>query len=386
MKTIAPLAAALLIFANAAHAEQSEYLVGLSGAVTGPGASTVAGAIEGLRLYIEKLNRDGGINGRKVKLIITDDRAEASRAAANTQRLLQQDSVSLLINSSLSSTYAPMMAEARRSGVPLLFAGSVCPSEVFPPAQDFLYCSTSFSAQQDARAAVDHILAKAGKGTSVGLAAMGIPVSRAGIDAAEKFATEAGLQSVSKQVIPPPTADYTPFATNLMQSNPTWIYSWAPWVAEVKTFEALRRLGWKGNYLTNTLPETEGELKRLEDKQLYAASVNAMFVDDLPIQHEMAQAAKLLGSTYPADQMSDGWLGGMVIEAVLAKTDWPATPEKIAKAMSTLKLDTKGLRGGPLVWTPDNHFRTQQHYRVYHWDTENARVKIAQDWVTYDVK
>lgn len=386
MKAIMSLAAAVLMSASAAFAQQEEYVIGLSGAVTGPGASTVAGAIEGLRLYIEKLNRDGGINGRKVKLIITDDRAEASRAAANTQRLLQQDKVALLINSSLSSTYAPMMAEARRNAVPLLFAGSVCPAEVFPPAEDFLYCSTSFSAQQDARAAVDFILAKAGKGAGVGLTAMGIPVSRAGIDAAEKFVTEAGLSVVSKQVVPPPTADYTPFAANLVQSNPTWIYSWAPWVTEVKTFEALRRLGWKGDYLTNTLPETEGELKRLADGQLYAASVNAMFVDGLPVQSEIAEAAKSLGSTYPADQMSDGWIGGMVIEAVLAKTEWPATPEKIANAMSNLNLDTKGLRGGPIVWTVDNHFRTQQHYRIYHWDPANSRVKIAQDWMTYDIK
>ena len=33
--------------------------------------------------------------------------------------------------------------------------------------------------------------------------------------------------------------------------------------------------------------------------------------------------------------------------------------------MSDLKVDTKGLRGGPIEWTKDNHFRTRQYYRVY---------------------
>ena len=27
--------------------------------------------------------------------------------------------------------------------------------------------------------------------------------------------------------------------------------------------------------------------------------------------------------------------------------------------MNNLKVDTKGLRGGPIEWTKDNHFRTQ---------------------------
>ncbi len=33
--------------------------------------------------------------------------------------------------------------------------------------------------------------------------------------------------------------------------------------------------------------------------------------------------------------------------------------------MASLKVDTKGLRGGPIEWTKDNHFRTRQYYRVY---------------------
>ena len=33
--------------------------------------------------------------------------------------------------------------------------------------------------------------------------------------------------------------------------------------------------------------------------------------------------------------------------------------------MANLKVDTKGLRGGPIEWTKDNHFRTRQYYRVY---------------------
>jgi hypothetical protein len=54
--------------------------------------------------------------------------------------------------------------------------------------------------------------------------------------------------------------------------------------------------------------------------------------------------------------------------------------------METLKVDTKGLRGGPIEWTKDNHFRTQQYYRVYGWDTAKGSIVRVKDWTAYEVK
>ena len=81
---------------------------------------------------------------------------------------------------------------------------------------------------------------------------------------------------------------------------------------------------------------------------------------------------------YPAQQMAEGWIAGMVIEAALKATGWPATPEKLAAAMCSLKVDTKGLRGGPIEWTKDNHFRTRQYYRVYKWDAAKGSIAAGQ--------
>jgi len=46
------------------------------------------------------------------RLSLLDDQGEPSKAAANAKRLLTQDNVSLLILSSLSSTYAPVIGES----------------------------------------------------------------------------------------------------------------------------------------------------------------------------------------------------------------------------------------------------------------------------------
>ncbi|HXE70876.1 MAG TPA: ABC transporter substrate-binding protein [Hyphomicrobiaceae bacterium] len=376
--------AALLLAAPAAA--QDAYTIGLTGALTGPPASTYAPAADALRLYVDGVNAAGGIAGKKINLILQDDSAEPGKATANAKKLLTQDNVLLLLNASLSSTFAPVVAEAKRAGVPVLFASSVCPKEVYPPADPLQFCTTAFASTYDSRATLAFVKETAKEPVKIGFSAMAIPLSRAEMDFAEQQAPALGMTVVDKEVIPPPTPDYTPFATKLRDAGANWVFSWAPWVTQVRTLEALRRLDWKGDYIAWAHIEAEGELARLKDGSFYVVGANALFQEQLPIHQEIATAAKSAKLTYPVEQLSEGWIAGMVVEAALKATGWPATPEKLAAAMSTLKVDTKGLRGGPIEWTKDNHFRTRQYYRVYRWDSGKGAIQQVKDWTGFDVK
>jgi len=365
---------------------QDAYVIGVTGALTGPPASTNAPPIEGLRLYVERLNAAGGVNGKKITLIVLDDQAEPSKAAANAKRLLTQDNVSLLILSSLSSTYAPVVAESKRANVPLMFMGAVCPKEVYPPAEALEFCTTAYAGGYDSRATLAFIKETAKAPVRLGLVAMAIPLSRGEIDYAEEQAKTMGMTAVDKEVIPPPTADYTPFATKLKEANPSWVFSWAPWVTQVRTFEALRRLAWPGDYITWSHIEAEGELARLKDPKLYVIGANSLFQDDLPVHREIIEEVKKSSARYPAQQMTEGWIGGLVLEAALKSAGWSVDASKLRAALENVKVDTKGLRGGPIEWTKDNHFRARQYYRVYRWDDTKSAIVQAKDWVGYDVK
>lgn len=379
------LAAGLALSFAMPAAAQTEYVVGVSGALTGPAASSYAPTVEALRVYIDLLNKKGGIGGKTVKLIALDDQGQPSRGSSNARRLITQDQVSLLIGSGLSATSAPMIAEAQQSGTPLLFAGSVCPQEVFPPAKEGIFCTTAFAAELDSRAAVEFIEKRAGTKIKLGLAAMAIPISRTGIDFAEKLAEQKGMKPVSKQIIPPPTPDYTPFATKIREADPDWVFSWAPWITQVKTFEALRQLGWKGPFLTWAHLEAENELARIKDPKFIVYGANTLFTENLPVQQEIATAVKGANVQYPVNQMAEGWIAGMTVEAAL-KAAGKNDPRAINTAMQNLKIDTKGLRGGPIEWTATNHFRTKQYYRFYEWNAAKQRPDKLTDWVAYTVE
>ena len=187
-------------------------------------------------------------------------------------------------------------------------------------------------------------------------------------------------------MIPPPTPDYTPFATKLKEANPNWVFSWAPWVTEVRTIEALRRLGWEGEYIATAHLEAEGELPRVKDPKFYVMGANALFAEDLPIHREITAAAKAASAKYPASQMTEGWLGGMVVEAALKKAGWPADAAKMAAALADLKVDTKGLRGGR--WSGPRTTTSAPSSTIGSiagTPTRSAIVRV-KDWIAYEVK
>lgn len=365
---------------------QDAYVLGVSGAMTGPVASNYAPVVEAMKAYLEHVNNRGGINGKPVRVVVLDDQAQPSRAAANVKQLLSQDQALMLINVSLSSTYAPMIAESKRARVPLYFAGAVCPTETYPPADPLQFCSTAFGARLDSQAALAFIRKNARESVRLGLAAMAIPISRGEIDYAEGLSKTLGMTPVEKQISPPPAPDYTPFATKLKDANPNWMWSWAPWVTQVRTFEAMRRLGWQGDYLSWAHLNAEEELERIKDGRFYVIGTNAMVQDNLPIHAEIRAVAAKANIQYPVSYLTEGFVAGMVLEQVLKNTPWPPTPAKLLAAMNNVKVDLKGLRGGPLEWTKDNHFRTRQYYRVWRWDPQAGRIVRAQDWQAIDVK
>jgi len=385
MKRVQMAGAAMAALLMGTAAAQDAYVVGVTGAMTGPQAGILAPVVEMAGAYVNHINSRGGINGKQVRLIVADDQGEPSRAAANAKKLLSQDKAVLLLNTSVSSTYAPVVAESKRAGVPLYFAGAVCPKETYPPADPLQFCSTAFGATLDSQAALAFIGKNSKEAVRLGLAAMAIPVSRGEIDYAEGLAKQLGMTPVDKEITPPPTPDYTPFATKLKDANPNWIWAWSPWFAQVRTYEAMRRLGWQGRYLTWAHLNAEEELARIKDPDFYVIGTNAFFEDNLPIQAEIRAVAHRGNVKYPVTYLTEGYIVGLVIETALKNAGWPPTPQKVAAAMSKLKVDLKGLCGGPLEWTQDNHFRTRQHYRVWHWDAQKNAVARVQDWQAIDV-
>jgi ABC-type branched-subunit amino acid transport system substrate-binding protein len=356
----------------------------MSAAITGPQAPTYAPTVDAYKAYFKRVNDAGGINGHPVEILFEDDRGEPSRAAAAAKKF--GEGVIAIVVASISPTYKPLMTEAEAGKTPLLFGGGVCPKESFPPAHPLIFCSTSFGAQWDSRFAVPWIKAQAGgKKVKVGFVAMGIPISQAEMEFAEQLAKEQGLDTVPVVVVPGGAADFTPFASRLKDAGADWVLSWAPWPVQIGVFEAMKRVGWNGSYVLYAHQPAQDDLTRLKAPNLFAFGGNSMFTENLPIHAEITNVVK--GQTnHPPHYMAEGWTSAMVLEAGLRRCGWPCSREKLAQALASVSVDTKGLRGGPIEMTPDNHYRKATYYKVYRWDAGKNAIVSVGGWSKLDIK
>ena len=363
------------------------YKIGVTVAITGRAGDTYAPFYEGIKSFVNRVNERGGIHGRRIELVVEDDRGEPQRAVAHAKKLIGTDQVILLINSTLSASYKPIMLEAEAARVPVLFAGGVCPKEALPPAQPLMFCSTSFEAKFDTEFVVNLLRQQmGGQKFKMGFAAQDIPISRVAMEHAEQVARQAGIETMPVVVIPGAAADFTPFATRLKEGGIDWGFSMALWHVMIGPYEALRRLGWTGRYILLGHAQAQDELTRLKDESLFAFSANAMFVENLPIHAEIREAAQKAGTKYPAHYLGEGFGSAMVLEAALQKCGGSCDREKLQRAMSDLTVDMRGLRGGPIEWTETNHYRKANFYKLYRWDKAKNGIVALGDWTRVEVK
>lgn len=73
----------------------------------------------GIRLYFDRVNKGGGVNGRKIELLSYDDAYEPQRTAANTAKLIDEDKVFALMGFVATGNLVAAMPLADKAGVPM---------------------------------------------------------------------------------------------------------------------------------------------------------------------------------------------------------------------------------------------------------------------------
>jgi branched-chain amino acid transport system substrate-binding protein len=98
---------------------EHEIVLGQSASFTGSFASQATSYRDGALAYFDHVNARGGVGGRKVKLVSLDDGYAVDKAAANTERLINQDKVLALFGYTWTNTVKATIPLAEKAGVPL---------------------------------------------------------------------------------------------------------------------------------------------------------------------------------------------------------------------------------------------------------------------------
>src|SRR5262245_55145188 len=111
---VAFAAAATLAAAGAAHAQQGPIRIGSTLALTGPLAATALVHKVVGEIYVEQLNKRGGLLGRQVEWIVKDDQSKPDLARTLYEQLVTTDKVDLLMGPYATGAILSAMGVAQR--------------------------------------------------------------------------------------------------------------------------------------------------------------------------------------------------------------------------------------------------------------------------------
>lgn len=204
-------AAAISAFAVPAMADIN---IGASISETGPAAFLGDPEAKTLRMEVEKINAEGGINGEKINLIMYDDGGDANKAKTFATRLVEDDEVIAVIGGTTTGTTMAMVPVFEDAEIPFIsLAGAV---DIIEPVKTF-----TFKTPHTDRMACEKIFAdmKAQGFSKVGMISGSDGFGKSMQAQCKGVAEASGVEIVADEVYGPQDADMTPQLTNIKGSG-----------------------------------------------------------------------------------------------------------------------------------------------------------------------
>lgn len=361
---------------------QNAYVIGYITDLSGPLADSYTPTWQGFELYMKALNERGGINGKKVEVILDDDGLRADRAVAHAKKQAERDNVLGIFGLSLSSTQAPVYAEMRKASVPVVttFSGIL---DALPPSKPFSYSTgVVFEVAGEAIGELVRNIKPNGKVVGMTFDSVG---GRAALSHNKRMVESLGY-TWDEVIFPVATSDFTPFAQVVAEKKPDIVVGHYGSGQNLGVIPALRRSGYAGPYVVASYGVTEDTVRQAairagNDENVFYVTRYATVYDNNPAVAEVAAAQKKYGTSKPFSSMHlTGWALGKFAESALKACGWPCTREKLDKVIQTLKVDVAGLTGGPIEMSAADHYGPT-YWRLYVWDPKALRMTPKGDWI-----
>ncbi len=195
--------------------------IGFFAPLTGFAASDGRAAKNGVELGVSIVNDAGGIKGRKVKLIVYDDRHDSKEAVAIANRLIEKDNVVAVVSGSYSMPTRVTAPIFQKGKIPMVAGYAVHPDIV--KGGNYVFRNGCLGEVEGAAAA--NVAVKLLKAKRNAVLTMdndfGTELSRGYVARVEKL----GAQIVSHQVYKLGEKDFTPFLTKTKEANPEVIFT-----------------------------------------------------------------------------------------------------------------------------------------------------------------
>lgn len=335
-KATAAMLLAGVFAAGTAQAAEPPIRVGMALSQSGNLADSAKHYWEGIELWRDKVNANGGLLGRQVEVIVYDDRSDAATAARLYEKLITDDKVDLLLGpwgSASSATGAAVANKHKR-----IFMNSGGASEQIHE-RNFKYV---FQTAAPISAYVASIGPLADKFQLKTLAFFGrdYPAARDMAKSIQKIADARGVKVLASEFFPAGTTDFSSLIAQARQKQPDiWVSVGYP----NEAIEMVRQMK-ASNYLPKVFVHNGASINDFitaagKDSEyafgmsLYEPGLKTKGNEWFVTEFEKRYKEK------PAYYSAFSFAGGTVLEEVVKKVG-SLDQEKLREALTTFETDT----------------------------------------------
>jgi branched-chain amino acid transport system substrate-binding protein len=322
---------------SAPAAAQEELRIGFIAPTTGPFAQVGADMVNGMNLYLEKVNNDLG--GAKVKLIVEDSQAKPDLAVTKARKLILEDHVQMFIGGVLASegyALAPVSTELKT-----VYISSIAAADDLTQRQLSnypLFIRTGWTSSQPNHPYGQWACDQGYKKIAAVAADYAFGYEQVG--GFQKAFEDCGGKIIQKIWPPLGTKDFGPFIPNI-KADADAVFSLMVGPMALQFPKQIRDSGFTKPILGGGTSYDEAALPFMGDEAIgdvsalqYSAALQT------PENEAFVKAFRAKFGKVPSYFSESNYTTAMMIEAVMKETHgkWPGAEEFIAK-MASLKIN-----------------------------------------------
>jgi len=343
--------AAVAIFGERADAQflsrdhsvsANEIKIGMSAAETGRAGAVGMQIRQGCEAYVAKVNRDGGIAGRRLVLVDYDDRYEPVETVSNVERLIDRDKVFALLNFYGTPTCRAILPMINDSNI--VMVGPISGSTALQQPMQRLIFTTRANYAEEAELLVEHIVTDLGC-KNVALFRQDDSDGDAARGAVMEALRRHGLPLVAEGVYVRNSVNTPDALFYIAKVKPDVVIMFGSYKPCADFVRGAKQLGLKNTaFCTVSSVGTEPLIKYLgkdSDGVVISEVVPSPYDDSLPFVRDYQADMRSIGSTDFTYMGLEGYTNTAALVAGLRTAGANLTEESLVAALENLMIDFK---------------------------------------------
>ena len=330
----------------------SEIRIGMVNVQSGPAAGLGKGMRSGAEAVFKAVNAKGGVNGRKINLIVGDDGYEPDKAVDETLKMIEQQKVFSLFGYVGTPTANAVLPIVKEMDVPLIGAFTGAMSLRQPVTKQVFNVRASYD--DEAETLVAHFMAKGAKTVAVFYQDDGFGL--AVLSGTEKALKKRSMQVVAKGTFQRNTVAIKTGLAAMLEAKPDAIVMVGPYTPLAAFIKEARSAGLKAQLGTVSFVGTDNlvsQVGRDGDGVVISQVVPFPEDNDLAVTRDCRAALVASGGEVLGFVNFEGCITAKVLVAALEGTG--ATPEREGLLNSLGNMKAVDLGGMKFSFAADNH-------------------------------